>query len=136
MPKAHGASSGPHLLRAIAGAVLQIGGLDQYLSALKEMVFLPLLYPEIFDKFGVNPPRGVLFHGPPGTGKTLVARALAAQASRAAGQKVRHHCMDGQSRLRCNVSCEQTLRALHRRSCCMCLLRDHHLSPSPCTTPV
>jgi DNA polymerase III delta prime subunit len=52
------------------------------------MVFLPLLYPEIFDKFGVNPPRGVLFHGPPGTGKTLVARALAAQASRAAGQKV------------------------------------------------
>lgn len=69
-------------------ADLQIGGLDQYLSALKEMVFLPLLYPEIFDKFGVNPPRGVLFHGPPGTGKTLVARALAAQASRAAGQKV------------------------------------------------
>lgn len=51
-------------------------------------MFLPLLYPEIFDKFGVNPPRGVLFHGPPGTGKTLVARALAAQASRAAGQKV------------------------------------------------
>lgn len=51
------------------------------------MVFLPLLYPEVFDKFGVNPPRGVLFHGPPGTGKTLVARALAAQASRAAGQK-------------------------------------------------
>jgi ATP-dependent 26S proteasome regulatory subunit len=81
----------------------QIGGLDQYLSALKEMVFLPLLYPEIFDKFGVNPPRGVLFHGPPGTGKTLVARALAAQASRAAGQKVRitrcqqhslHHLLD------------------------------------------
>jgi ATP-dependent 26S proteasome regulatory subunit len=71
-----------------ADVVLQIGGLDQYLSALKEMVFLPLLYPEIFDKFGVSPPRGVLFHGPPGTGKTLVARALAAQASRAAGQKV------------------------------------------------
>jgi ATP-dependent 26S proteasome regulatory subunit len=70
---------------------LQVGGLDQYLSALKEMVFLPLLYPEIFDKFGVSPPRGVLFHGPPGTGKTLVARALAAQASRAAGQKVRGH---------------------------------------------
>jgi ATP-dependent 26S proteasome regulatory subunit len=72
---------------------VQIGGLDQYLSALKEMVFLPLLYPELFDKFGVNPPRGVLFHGPPGTGKTLVARALAAQASRAAGQKVRTNSM-------------------------------------------
>ena len=53
------------------------------------MIFLPLLYPELFEKFGVNPPRGVLFHGPPGTGKTLVARALAAQASKAAGQKVR-----------------------------------------------
>lgn len=66
----------------------QVGGLNQYLSALKEMIFLPLLYPELFEKFGVNPPRGVLFHGPPGTGKTLVARALAAQASRAAGQKV------------------------------------------------
>jgi ATP-dependent 26S proteasome regulatory subunit len=69
--------------------VLQVGGLDQYLAALKEMIFLPLLYPELFEKFGVNPPRGVLFHGPPGTGKTLVARALAAQASKAAGQKVR-----------------------------------------------
>jgi ATP-dependent 26S proteasome regulatory subunit len=53
------------------------------------MIFLPLLYPELFEKFGVNPPRGVLFHGPPGTGKTLVARALAAQASKAAGQKVK-----------------------------------------------
>ncbi|WIA11343.1 hypothetical protein OEZ85_011465 [Tetradesmus obliquus] len=66
----------------------QVGGLDQYLAALKEMIFLPLLYPELFEKFGVQPPRGVLFHGPPGTGKTLVARALAAQASKAAGQKV------------------------------------------------
>jgi ATP-dependent 26S proteasome regulatory subunit len=70
-------------------AVCQVGGLDQYLAALKEMIFLPLLYPELFEKFGVNPPRGVLFHGPPGTGKTLVARALAAQASKAAGQKVK-----------------------------------------------
>jgi ATP-dependent 26S proteasome regulatory subunit len=66
-----------------------VGGLDQYLSSLKEMIFLPLLYPELFERFGVNPPRGVLFHGPPGTGKTLVARALAAQASKAAGQKVK-----------------------------------------------
>jgi Cdc6-like AAA superfamily ATPase len=53
------------------------------------MVLLPLLYPDLFDRMGVTPPRGVLFHGPPGTGKTLVARALAAQASRAAGQQVR-----------------------------------------------
>jgi hypothetical protein len=53
------------------------------------MIFLPLIYPELFDRFGVTPPRGVLFYGPPGTGKTLVARALAAQASKAAGQQVR-----------------------------------------------
>lgn len=39
---------------------------------------MPLLYPEVFQKFNVTPPRGVLFHGPPGTGKTLLARALAA----------------------------------------------------------
>ena len=45
------------------------------------MVALPLLYPELFQKFGLTPPRGVLFHGPPGTGKTLLARALAASCS-------------------------------------------------------
>jgi len=41
------------------------------------MVMFPLLYPEIFEKFNITPPRGVLFYGPPGCGKTLVARALA-----------------------------------------------------------
>jgi SpoVK/Ycf46/Vps4 family AAA+-type ATPase len=51
------------------------------------MVFLPLVYPELFERFHISPPRGVLFYGPPGTGKTLVARALAAQASRA-GRRV------------------------------------------------
>jgi len=55
-----------------------VGGLDDYVSKLKEMVSLPLLYPELYEKFGLTPPRGVLFHGPPGTGKTLMARALAA----------------------------------------------------------
>lgn len=48
------------------------------INALKEMTLLPLLYPEIFQRFNLTPPRGVLFHGPPGTGKTLLARALAA----------------------------------------------------------
>ena len=42
------------------------------------MTLLPLLYPEVFQRFNLTPPRGVLFHGPPGTGKTLMARALAA----------------------------------------------------------
>ena len=54
-----------------------VGGLDGHISALKEMVALPLLYPELFARFDTQPPRGVLFVGPPGTGKTLTARALA-----------------------------------------------------------
>ncbi|KAL6100257.1 atad2 [Pungitius sinensis] len=54
-----------------------IGGLASHILALKEMVVFPLLYPEIFDNFKMQPPRGCLFYGPPGTGKTLVARALA-----------------------------------------------------------
>lgn len=58
-----------------------VGGLDTYINQLKEMVSLPLRYPEIYKQFNVTPPRGVLFHGPPGTGKTLMARALAASCS-------------------------------------------------------
>lgn len=64
-----------------------IGGLEHYVHSLKEMVFLPLVYPEVFRKFHLNPPKGVLLHGPPGTGKTLCARALAAAAKRS-GQNV------------------------------------------------
>lgn len=60
-----------------------VGGLDNYINQLKEMVALPLLYPELYQNFGITPPRGVLFHGPPGTGKTLMARALAASCSTA-----------------------------------------------------
>uniref|UniRef100_A0A3Q4GEC1 ATPase family AAA domain-containing protein 2 n=1 Tax=Neolamprologus brichardi TaxID=32507 RepID=A0A3Q4GEC1_NEOBR len=58
-----------------------IGGLSGHISALKEMVVFPLLYPEVFDNFKIQPPRGCLFYGPPGTGKTLVARALANECS-------------------------------------------------------
>ncbi|KAK1333252.1 hypothetical protein QTO34_006793, partial [Cnephaeus nilssonii] len=58
-----------------------IGGLSHHIHALKEMVVFPLLYPEIFEKFKIQPPRGCLFYGPPGTGKTLVARALANECS-------------------------------------------------------
>lgn len=46
-----------------------VGGLDSHVQALKEMVVLPLLYPDVFEKFDTQPPRGVLFVGPPGTGK-------------------------------------------------------------------
>uniref|UniRef100_A0A669CDZ3 ATPase family AAA domain-containing protein 2 n=1 Tax=Oreochromis niloticus TaxID=8128 RepID=A0A669CDZ3_ORENI len=58
-----------------------VGGLRNHIQSLKEMVVFPLLYPEIFEKFKIQPPRGCLFYGPPGTGKTLVARALANECS-------------------------------------------------------
>jgi proteasome regulatory subunit len=55
----------------------QIGGLDEQIIELKETVELPLLKPELFDKIGIEPPKGVLLYGPPGTGKTLLAKAVA-----------------------------------------------------------
>ncbi|RZC39857.1 ATPase family AAA domain-containing protein 2-like, partial [Asbolus verrucosus] len=58
-----------------------IGGLDGHIQCLKEMILLPMMYPEVFRQFQIQPPRGVLFHGPPGTGKTLIARALANECS-------------------------------------------------------
>merc|ERR1719315_401668 len=58
-----------------------VGGLKEHVNALKEMVMFPLLYPELFQQFQIQPPRGVLFYGPPGTGKTLLARALACECS-------------------------------------------------------
>ncbi|CAF1252696.1 unnamed protein product [Adineta steineri] len=58
-----------------------IGGLDPIIRSLKEMIVLPLVYPELFHHYKIKPPRGVLFYGPPGTGKTLVARALVNECS-------------------------------------------------------
>lgn len=54
-----------------------IGGLGGVVRKIREMVELPLRHPQIFDKLGIEPPKGVLLHGPPGTGKTLLARAVA-----------------------------------------------------------
>jgi proteasome regulatory subunit len=54
-----------------------IGGLDQQVTEIREAVELPLKRPELFEKIGIEPPKGVLLHGPPGTGKTLLARAVA-----------------------------------------------------------
>ena len=54
-----------------------IGGLKEQLEQLREVLELPLLNPQIFEKLGIDPPKGVLLFGPPGTGKTLTARAVA-----------------------------------------------------------
>jgi transitional endoplasmic reticulum ATPase len=54
-----------------------IGGLQSEITKIREMIELPLKHPEIFERLGVEPPKGVLLHGPPGTGKTLLAKAVA-----------------------------------------------------------
>ena len=58
-----------------------IGGLDETIQHLREMVELPMRYPELFQRLGVKPPKGVLLHGPPGTGKTLLAKAVASESA-------------------------------------------------------
>jgi transitional endoplasmic reticulum ATPase len=54
-----------------------IGGLRPQLQRIREMIELPLRFPELFARLGIDPPKGVLLHGPPGTGKTLIARTIA-----------------------------------------------------------
>ncbi len=54
-----------------------IGGLGRELQLVREMIELPLRHPEIFERLGIEPPKGVLLYGPPGTGKTLIAKAVA-----------------------------------------------------------
>jgi len=57
-----------------------IGGLKEALLKVREMIELPLKHPELFERLGIDPPKGVLLYGPPGTGKTLIAKAVANEA--------------------------------------------------------
>ncbi|HEX6558286.1 MAG TPA: CDC48 family AAA ATPase, partial [Longimicrobiales bacterium] len=57
-----------------------IGGIGDTINQVREMIELPLKHPELFQRLGIDPPKGILLHGPPGTGKTLLARAVANEA--------------------------------------------------------
>jgi transitional endoplasmic reticulum ATPase len=82
-----------------------LGGMGAALDQVREMIELPLKHPELFQRLGVSPPKGVLLHGPPGTGKTLLARAVANEADAAfhaiAGPEiVGRHYGESEQRLR------------------------------------
>jgi transitional endoplasmic reticulum ATPase len=69
--------------RATSSAVAyeDIGGLRDEIQRVREMIELPLRHPEIFEKLGIEAPKGILLHGPPGTGKTLLAKAVANESN-------------------------------------------------------
>ena len=74
------------MTKAVVSSVLgitydELGGLKSEVQKIREMVELPMRHPELFDKIGVEAPKGVLLYGPPGTGKTLLARAVAGETN-------------------------------------------------------
>ena len=58
-----------------------VGGLGKEITKIREMIELPLKHPELFERAGIEPPKGILLYGPPGTGKTLIAKAVASETS-------------------------------------------------------
>lgn len=69
--------SGTEVIESTSVEYSSIGGLDAQIQELREAIELPFENPEIFEKFGIDPPKGVLLTGPPGTGKTMLAKAVA-----------------------------------------------------------
>ena len=70
-------SAAPKAEPSRAPSYEDIGGLGRQLQRIREMIELPLRYPQVFARLGIDPPKGVLLHGPPGCGKTLIARTIA-----------------------------------------------------------
>ncbi|MBI4823591.1 MAG: CDC48 family AAA ATPase [Nitrospirae bacterium] len=68
---------GSDKFKAVKVSYEDIGGLGNQIRRIREMIELPLKYPQVFERLGVDPPKGVFLYGPPGTGKTLIARAVA-----------------------------------------------------------
>merc|ERR1711871_403052 len=61
----------------VPDSTYDIGGLDEQVKQIKEVIELPIKHPELFESLGIEQPKGVILYGPPGTGKTLLARAVA-----------------------------------------------------------
>ncbi len=79
--QSRGAPNGGATPRASQITYEDIGGLGRELQHVRELIELPLKHPELFDRLGIDAPKGVLLYGAPGTGKTLIARAVAAESS-------------------------------------------------------
>ncbi len=71
----------PENIKIAKVAYEDIGGLGKQLDKIREMIELPLRHPELFNKLGVEPPKGILMYGPPGTGKTMLAKAVSNEAN-------------------------------------------------------
>ncbi|CAD7697216.1 unnamed protein product [Ostreobium quekettii] len=104
------------LLHQVQGGFECVGGLEDVVQSLKEMVILPLLYPDVFKE--AKPPRGILLHGPPGTGKTHVVRCLIGECAKCCAQPVAFFSHRASECLSENVGeTEEALRTVFEEAC-------------------